>query len=213
MTKIAMADDHILLRNALGNLIDSFGNFKVTLMANNGQELIDKLNPQNKPDILLLDLNMPRMDGFETAAWFRENYPEVHILMLTMYDAEATLIRLLQMGVKGFLKKDIHPNELKLALETVTQVGYYYSYDTTGRILNLFRSMNEQALQRNLLSDQEVDFLRLAASDKTYKEIAMDMKLNPRAVDNLRDHLFEKLEVRSRVGLAMYAIKKGLVRI
>ncbi len=213
MTKIAMADDHILLRNALGNLIDTFGNFKVTLMANNGQELIRNLNETNKPDILLLDLNMPLMDGFETAAWFRERYPDVHILMLTMYDAEATLIRLLQMGVKGFLKKDIHPNELKLALETVMQVGYYYSYDTTGRILNLFRNMNDQALQRNLLSDQEVEFLKLAASDKTYKEIAMDMKLNPRSVDNLRDHLFEKLEVRSRVGLAMYAIKKGLVRI
>lgn len=213
MTKIAMADDHILLRNALGNLIDTFGHFKVTLMANNGQELIRHLNEQNKPDILLLDLNMPLMDGFETAAWFREHYPDVHILMLTMYDAEATLIRLLQMGVKGFLKKDIHPNELKLALETVIQVGYYYSYDTTGRILNLFRNMNDQALQRNLLSDQEVEFLKLAASDKTYKEIAMDMSLNPRAVDNLRDHLFEKLEVRSRVGLAMYAIKKGLVRI
>lgn len=213
MTKIAMADDHILLRNALGNLIDTFGNFKVTLMANNGQELIRNLNDTNKPDILLLDLNMPLMDGFETAAWFRERYPDVHILMLTMYDAEATLIRLLQMGVKGFLKKDIHPNELKLALETVMQVGYYYSYDTTGRILNLFRNMNDQALQRNLLSDQEVEFLKLAASDKTYKEIAMDMKLNPRSVDNLRDHLFEKLEVRSRVGLAMYAIKKGLVRI
>ena len=89
----------------------------------------------------------------------------------------------------------------------------HYNHGYTGRILNLFRNMNDQALQRNLLSDQEVEFLKLAASDKTYKEIAMDMKLNPRSVDNLRDHLFEKLEVRSRVGLAMYAIKKGLVRI
>ena len=97
--------------------------------------------------------------------------------MLTMYDAEATLIRLLQMGLKGFLKKDIHPNELKLALETVMQVGYYYSYDTTGRILNLFRNMNDQALQRNLLSDQEVEFLKLAASDKTYKEIASELNI------------------------------------
>lgn len=208
-----MADDHILLRNALASLIDGFGDYSVVLLARNGRELIDGLNPHQMPQVLLLDLNMPVMDGFETAAWFREHHPEVHVLMLTMYDAEATLIRLLQIGVKGFLKKDIHPSELKQALETVMQFGYYYSYDSTGKIMNLFRKQDSELIQKNILTEQDIVFLKLAASDMTYKEIALEMGLNPRMVDNLRDQLFVKFDVKSRVGLALYAIRKGLVSI
>lgn len=208
-----MADDHILLRNALASLIDGFGDYSVVLLARNGRELIDGLNPHQMPQVLLLDLNMPVMDGFETAAWFREHHPDVHVLMLTMYDAEATLIRLLQIGVKGFLKKDIHPSELKQALETVMQFGYYYSYDSTGKIMNLFRKQDSESIQKNILTEQDIVFLKLAASDMTYKEIALEMGLNPRMVDNLRDQLFVKFDVKSRVGLALYAIRKGLVSI
>ncbi|MFM7838661.1 MAG: response regulator [Chitinophagaceae bacterium] len=210
--RIAMADDHILLRTALANLIDSFGEFKVMIQARNGKELIDKLQPAVLPEIVLLDLNMPVMDGFETAAWFRQNYPEVPIIMLTMYDAEATMIRLLRNGVRGFIKKDVHPAELRLALQSLAQYGYYYSHDTTGKLVNLFRHQGEMALQKNVLTDIEIKFLELAASDKTYKEVALELELSPRAVDNLRDHLFSKLEVKSRVGLALYAIKQGLVK-
>src|SRR5690348_8000765 len=125
--KIAMVDDHILLRNALANLIGSFDDCEVILQANNGQELNTKLPGRPLPDVLLLDLNMPQMDGFETAVWLRDKYPKIHVLMLTMYDSELTLIRLLQAGVKGFLKKDIEPSELKFAIHSVMQSGYYYS--------------------------------------------------------------------------------------
>lgn len=213
IVKIALADDHILLRNALANLIGSFDNCRVVLEVANGSELMEKLKINNLPDVILLDLNMPGMDGFETAAWLRDNHPAVRILMLTMYDSDQALIRLLQHGVKGFLKKDIHPAELNFAIRSVVQSGFYYSQHVSGKMANLFRNGNgnTMALERSILTTQEIVFLKLASSDLTYKEIAMEMKLNPRAVDSLRDHLFEKLEVKSRVGLAMYAIRQGVV--
>ncbi len=208
---LALADDHILLRNALGELIDSFDDFKVIFLASNGLELIEFASKSQPPDIVLLDLSMPGKDGYETALWFKENLPQVHVLMLTMYNTEATLIRLLQAGVKGFLKKDVHPAELRFALQSLKQSGYYYSHNTTGKLVNLFRNNNENEIQKKILSEQEINFLKMAASDMTYKEIAVELALNPRAVDNMRDHLFEKLDVKSRVGLAMFAIRHGLV--
>ena len=211
ITKISLADDHQLLRNALASLIDSFGDCKVIHQVNNGEELVAQLKISPPPDLAILDLNMPKMDGYETACWLKEHYPQVQVLMLTMYNAEATMIRLLQAGVKGFLKKDVHPSELRFAIQSVIQQGYYYSHNTTGKLVNLFRNNSDASIQKNMLSDQEIEFLKMAATDLTYKEIAVEMDLNPRSVDNLRDHLFEKLDVKSRVGLAMYAIRQGLV--
>ena len=211
--KIAMADDHVLLRNALASLIDSFENCQVVLQAGTGKELIDSIKKGAVPQVVILDLNMPEMDGFETAGWLQKERPEIIVLMLTMYDSELSLIRLLQAGVKGFLKKDIHPSELQFAIRSVMQSGYYYSHNTTGKLVNLFlkKPDNTLALQRSLLSETELRFLELVCTEMTYKEIAMSMKLNPRAVDNLRDQLFEKLMVKSRIGLAMYAVRHGLV--
>jgi two-component system invasion response regulator UvrY len=211
--KVVLADDHLLLRNALATLINSFGDCRVTFHAGSGRELIEYVKNNTPPDVVILDLNMPDMDGFETADWMQKNYPAIHVLMLTMYDSELSLIRLLQAGVKGFLKKDIHPDELKFAIHSVMQSGYYYSNHTTGKLVNLFRSNPEgtMTLQKAMLSDQEVQFLRLACSDLTYKQVAQQMGLNPRSVDSLRDQLFTKLDVKSRVGLAMVAIKHGIV--
>lgn len=213
LAKIALADDHILLRNSLANLINDFGNCKVILQANSGKDLVDQITSGNIPEIVLLDLNMPDMDGYETASWLQINYPEIHILMLSMYDTDLALIRLLQYGVKGFLKKDVHPSELKFALDSIIESGYYYSHNTTGKLVNLFRKNNDSnyLIQKTLLNETEISFLKLVTTEDTYKEIAQKMGLNPRSVDNLRDHLFTKLEVKSRVGLAMYATKHGLV--
>jgi DNA-binding NarL/FixJ family response regulator len=210
--KVAMADDHLLLRNALASLINSFGNCRVIHQSGTGKELIEAIAAGPIPDVVILDLSMPQMDGFETANWLRSNFPEVHVLMLTMYDSELSLIRLLQAGVKGFLKKDIHPDELKFAIHSVMQSGYYYSNHTTGKLVNLFRNnpKGNMSLFKVMLSDQEIQFLRLVCSDLTYKQIAQKMNLNPRSVDTLRDQLFTKLDVKSRVGLAMLTIKHGL---
>ena len=215
LIKIAIADDHVLLRTALCNLIDNFGNCKVIHQSSNGKELLAHLKKGSIPDVLLLDLSMPEMDGYETATWLRDHYPDIHVLMLTMYDSELTLIRLLQAGVKGFLKKDIAPSELRYAIQSVMQTGFYYSNHATGRLVNLFKNSLKDAmtLHNTMLSEQELFFLKLACTDMTYKEVAQKMGLNPRAVDNLRDHLFQKLDVKSRVGLAMVAIRNGITTL
>lgn len=213
--KVALADDHTLLRNALSVLIDGFGDCKVIHQSRNGKEMMSAISGGAIPDVVLLDLNMPDMDGYETAQWLQQNHPQVHILMLTMYDSELSLIRLLQLGVKGFLKKDVHPSELKFAIKSVVETGFYYSNHTTGKLVNLFKNKTDgkMPLHNSVLTEQEIEFLKLACSDLTYKEVAQKIGLNPRTIDTLRDHLFEKLDVKSRVGLAIVAIRSGIVTV
>ena len=209
--KIALADDHILLRTALAAVINKNGNFSVVIEACHGNELIAKIEAGTVPDIILLDLNMPELDGYETAKWLQLNYPDIHIIMLTMYDTEPTMIRLLQAGVKCFLKKDIDINELRSAILSVMKTGIYLTNNTTGRLINLFRKRQDHSmLMKSMLSEMEMRFLKWACTDKTYKEIAKEMHLNVRAIDNLRDILFGKLEVKNRVGLVMYAVRHGI---
>ena len=211
--KVMMVDDHVLLRDALASLINTFDEFNVIHSVGSGHEFIRSLSEGYRPDIVLLDLNMPILDGFETAKWLYKTHPEIKILILTMYDSEIALIRLLKAGVKGFLKKDVHPNELRAALKSVADNGFYYSHDTTGKLAGLFQRDTEsnRFVEKAILSDKEIDFLRLASTDKTYKEIAAELNISPRAIDGYRDGLFEKLDVKSRVGLAIYAVKNGIV--
>ena len=212
MIKIALADDHKLLRNALASLIDSYGDCQVVMEANNGKDLCNLLEFE-QPDIVILDYNMPEMNGYECAEWLKEHYPCIHVLMLTMYDTELMLIKLLQAGVKGFMKKDIHPTELHRAIHSVMEDGFYYSTYTSSKLAGFFRDSKPTPFWEKLMSEHELYFMRLVCSEMTYKEIAQVMSMNPRTVDALRDSLFEKLDVKSRVGLAMYSIKHGLVSI
>ena len=206
-----LADDHILLRDALVPLINSFNECTVIGVAGNGLEVQTAIKKGMIPDILVLDLNMPKMDGYETAIWLHDNHPEVKILVLTMYDSEIALIRLLQVGVRGFLKKDIHPAELKNALLSVAEDGYYYSHNTTGKLASLFKKTNQGQIEKAMLNAVEIEFLKYVSTDLTYKDIALSMNLTPRVIDSYRDALFEKLDVKSRVGLAIYAVKNGVV--
>lgn len=211
--KIILADDHILLRDALATLIGSFEEFEVIAVAGNGEELVRSINDGHIPDLVLLDLNMPKMDGYETACWIQEKHPAINMLILTMYDSEIALIRLLQIGVKGFLKKDIHPSELRRALISVAENGYYYSHNTTGKLASLFQKnhSSQSSIEKAMLTEKEIEFLKLASTDLTYKEIAHKLSITPRAIDSYRDALFDKLDVKSRVGLAIYAVKNGIV--
>src|ERR1700683_2586172 len=210
--KIAMADDHVLLRDALAVVINGFEHCKVILLADNGRDLLQQMQKDFLPDLVILDLNMPEMDGYETAKYLRINYPEIYVLVLTMYDSEISLLRMLQAGARGFLKKDIHPSELKSAIQSVMASGYFYSQHSAGKLVNIFKKdLSGNHAERSGLSDNELTFLKLASTDMTYKEIATAMELSPRTVDNYRDSIVMKLNVKSRVGLAIYAVKSGVV--
>jgi len=212
---IALVDDHVLLRASLATVINEFDNCHVIIQASNGLDLISQLKNGLIPELIILDLNMQQMDGYETAKWLFTNMPSVKILMLSMHNTEMSLLRMLQLGVKGFLKKDVHISELKTAIEAIMNAGYYYSYDVAGKIMSIFRKSGDslELATKAVMNDNELTFLKLACTEDTYKEIAQKMKMNPRGIDNLRDHLFTKLDVKSRIGLAMYAVKQGLVTI
>lgn len=209
MIKIALADDHALLNDMLAKIIGGFEGYAVTLQAANGKELIDQLQPDNLPDLVILDLHMPVMNGYETAHWLHANYPSIYLMVLTMIDSDLSTLLLLQMGVRGVLKKKMHASEIKEAIRITIETGYYFPH---GRIVALLKPVESNIMLANniMLTEREILFLKLACGEMTYKEIAAEMKLSPRTVENYRDSLFEKLRVKSRVGLVLYAIKNGL---
>jgi len=216
MKGVVLVDDHVLLRNGLANLIESFGDYKVLFQADNGKYFIEKLQPKNLPEIVLMDINMPLMDGYETALWLKEHYPEIKILALSMYDNENSIIRMFKAGAKGYILKDCDPSELKTALEALITKGFYYSEMVTGKLIHTINTLDEKDSQvKNIvkLNDREITFLKLACTELTYKEIADKMFLSPRTIDGYRDDLFQKLNVKTRVGLVMYAIKNGIITL
>lgn len=215
MKKIALADDHTLLRKGVANLVQNFG-YTVVLESDNGRELTESIAKGNIPDLVLLDINMPEKDGYETSLWLKENYPDIKVLALSMYDDETAIIRMLKNGVRGYILKDAEPAELRTAIESVFNKGFYYSEMVTGRLMRTITDMEDEGNNSRKilnLTERETDFLKLACSEMTYKEIAAEMHLSPRTIDGYRDTLFEKLEIKTRTGLAIYAIKNGIVKI
>lgn len=211
--QVAVVDDHTLLRNALAKLIDSFDNFSVFFEAQNGEELKEKLRKNLIPEIILLDVNMPGMNGFETAEWLFENHPQIKVLALSMFSDETTIIRMLKAGAKGYIMKTAEPEELNLALISVVQKNFYLSEYISGKVVGGLNKNMELSDENVILTDKEVEFLKLTCSELSYKEIAEKMFVGIRRVEDYRNALFEKLKMRSRVGLVLYAIKKGIFEI
>lgn len=214
MATIALADDHVLLRNGLASLVSSLGH-TVLFEADNGEKLTEKIKA-TEPELILMDINMPQMDGYATTQWLKENHPDVKVLALSMYDNEASIIRMLKCGAKGYILKDSEPAELKAAIDAVLNKGFYYSDLVSGKLIHAINKIDDggndvSALAK--LNDRETDFLKYACTEMTYKEIADKMYVSPRTIDGYRDALFEKLHVKTRVGLVMYAIKNGIVTV
>ncbi|WP_421753547.1 response regulator [Croceimicrobium sp.] len=210
--KIAVVDDHSLFRKGLVTLIHQVDpKFKVVMEAANGKEFLAQLAANPLPDLVVLDYDMPIMDGHETTKALKKDYPGLGILMLTIKDDENSLIRMLKAGVNGYLNKDVEPEELQAAIRSVYQNGFHYTDNLTGKLVHAIRFPDKD--QGAKLSDQEMRFLELACSELTYKEIADQMCLSEKTIDGYRAKLFEKLEVRSRVGLAMFAVKNDLISL
>ncbi len=210
---IGLVDDHILVRRAIANLFMS-PEFEVIVQADNGQQFIHLMDHQQVPDVLLLDINMPVMDGYATAEWLKAQYPDCRIMVLSMNDDEHSVIRMIRLGARGYIVKDAEPQVLFAAIRTLYEKGFYHSELTSAR---LFRSVQGNPDGRGphalSITPKELGFLQLSCTELTYKEVADKLKVSPRTVDGYREDLFSKFQVKSRVGLALYAIKNGLVRI
>ena len=206
---IAIVDDHILIAQALSNIISKFDNFEVIYVCENGLEFQKQLKLQRIPDIVLLDVSMPVMDGFETALWLREHYSKILIMTLSMQDDENSLIKMVKNGAKGYMLKNSYPTELEHALNNLVEKGSFFPDWASSKIFMSIGNVTFNASQKIKLSNREVEFLKYTVTEMTYKEIAEKMFCSPRTVENYRDSLFEKLELKTRVGLAVYAIKNG----
>ena len=214
LLKIAMVDDHNLLRAGLATVLNTFDGFEVIFEANNGREFIDKLKTHPHPDIVLLDINMPVMNGYETAEWIKKNLPDSKILVLTMLDSDLAIIKMLNFGARGFLFKDSHPEQLQKALIQLRDIGFCLNEFYASRY-NPDTDTYEPSPPPTppQLSEKEVEFLKLVSTELTYREIAEAMKVSPRTVDSYRDTLFKKLHVISRVGLVLFAVRSGIVMV
>jgi DNA-binding NarL/FixJ family response regulator len=209
---IVIVDDHILIAKALTAILSNFEQFEVLYECQNGAELQEKCKVKsNIPDVVLLDISMPIMNGFETAKWLKETHPETLIMALSMQDDEQSLIKMIKNGAKGYLLKNVHPAELEKALDSLIKNGNYYPEWAASKLFNSIANP-EASNSKNLgISDREKEFLQFTVTEMNYKEIAEKMFCSPRTIEGYRDSLFEKLELKTRVGLAVFAIKNELV--
>jgi DNA-binding NarL/FixJ family response regulator len=210
---IALVDDHTMFRKGLAVLIDLFPGYKVLMDVANGREFIDQLDPEHLPDIVLLDIHMPVMDGYTTAAWLHEHHPGIRVLALSTMDSDTTIIKMIQQGARGYILKDADPKELQMAFEEILAKGYYYNEILTRKVIQSIHHGGSDSSLFPKITDREMEFLKQACSEKNYQQIADEMFVSERTVDGYRESLFKKFNVSNRVGLVLYAIKNQLVQL
>ena len=204
---VVVVDDHTLLSQAIGGMVNTFNKFKVLYTCKNGKEVSAKFSatPANVPDIVLVDVNMPMMNGIETTEWIVTNHPSVNVMALSVEDADGVILKMLKAGAVGYLLKDTKKEVLERALLELMENGFYHTKNVTNILIDSVSGRKNGA--HTEFKENELKFMRLACSEFTYKEIAEQMCLSPKTIDGYRDSLFTKLNVRNRVGLVMYAIK------
>jgi DNA-binding NarL/FixJ family response regulator len=210
---VSIVDDHKLFRNGIAELIGHFEEYRVISQSGNGKEFIESIESGIIPQMAILDIQMPVMNGEETAKWLQVNQPQIKVLALSMHDDERNILRMVKAGARGYVLKSAEPEELKLAMDQIWLRNFYHS-DLVAKVLvkNLIHGGEPTPIQFNL-APQELQFLQLICSDMTYKEIADEMVISTRVVDSIRENLFERFSTKSRIGLAMFAIKNDLVKV
>ncbi len=208
--KVGLVDDHILMRNSLAQMVGNFPNCSVLFQADNGRHCIQFLEKHIIPDVLLLDIAMPVMDGFETALHVAQHFPFIRILALTMSTDERSIVKMLRNGARGYVSKNISPEVLFEGITTMAEKNLFIPEDISRKLLSGLQLDLAEVVPVSALSEKEVEFLRWIPSDLTYKEISQKMNVSPRTVDDYRDKLQKKLQVESRMGLAIYAIRNDL---
>lgn len=217
--RVAMVDDHHLVRAGLVATVNALGAYEVTIEAGHGAELIDALAiAKEPPQLAIIDLNMPVMDGWATIAWLTEHRPEIKSMALTFEAGDDAMVRAVRAGARGFLLKNATPEVLRLALDSIRLTGYYHSdslqasLDRNPDRLTQHEREREEILAR--LTPRELQLLQLVCDEQefTYDQIADQLGLHRRSVDNFRIQLFEKFGVKSKTGLVLFATRWDLLK-
>jgi DNA-binding NarL/FixJ family response regulator len=212
--KLALADDHNLFRAGVQELIDDFENMEVLFSVDNGLDMVRLLETATiLPDVCLLDINMPEMNGFEVASKIKATWPGIKILAVSVYNSEFNIIGMLRAGAGGYILKDSKPDVLRKAIESLYDNGFYHSELVTGKILHQIINKPQHEVAVTDLNRNEIQFLKHCCSEMTYKEIADVMDISHRTIDGYRDQLFHKLQIKSRTGLVLYALRTGIATL
>ncbi len=204
---VVVVDDHFLLSQAIGGLVQDFKNFDVLYLCKNGQELLDKLKESGKniPDLVLMDIKMPILNGIETTEQLKKHYPIVKVIALSIEEDEFTILKMLRAGARGYLMKDTKKDILEEALSQVMESGHYY----TNTVSHILMDSLEKDVDTDL-KEKEIEFIKLACTDMNYKEIADKMFVSYKTVEGYRDSLYKKLGIKNRIGLMLFAIKHNM---
>lgn len=218
MSKISLflADDHTIVRKGLKELIECLGDYEVTAEFSSGKELVDALPQLNPPDLLVLDITMPVMGGREVMEYFRDREIGIPVLILTLDTTESNIIEFFKLGVRGYLRKNCTPEELKSAIDNIVQTGYYHNELLAKALSNNTRhKADERELVLSQLTARELDFLRLVCNEQeyTYEQMADILGVHLRTVDGYRKALFEKFNIKSKTGVVLFAIKYRLIEM
>lgn len=211
--KVAIADDHKIFRKGVILSLRSYTNLKFVLEADNGEELLEKL-PEFEPDVVLCDLKMPKKDGIDTTKLITKNFPNVRVIILTMYEDERFVGHLMDCGASGYLLKSTEPAEIQKAIRDVMRTGFYLS-PFVNKVL-IKKNYSKQKFNPNLttevvISEREKEVLTLVCMEFTAAEIAAKMDISSRTVEAIKDRLMERFGVKNSVGLVFYAMKNSLI--
>ena len=206
--KIAIVDDHTLFRQGVSSLMREYTELQIVFEAENGKQMIELIEKHQLPDVVLMDINMRVMDGYDSTIWLKINYPEIAVLALSMYEDDNSVIKMIRSGAGGYVLKESKPSELVEAIKSLNERGVYLNELVSGKMFRRFSHLPEVKF-----TTKELEFINWCCSELTYKEIADKMFISPRTVDNYREALFEKLNLKSRVGLVLYSIKNNLFKL
>ena len=211
--KVAIADDHKIFRKGVILSLRPFTNIKFVLEAENGDQLLEGI-PVNEPDVVLMDLRMPGKDGIETTRILSKQYPNIHVIVLSMYEDDRFVSHMMENGASGYLLKNAEPQEIRRAVMDVHEKGYYLN-NFVNRIL-LKKSHAKQKAIPSLnneitLTDRERDVLKFICMEFTAQEIAQKMEVSPRTVEAIKDRLMERFGSKNTAGLVFFAVKNNLV--
>lgn len=213
--KVAIADDHKIFRSGVINTLTPYANINVIFEAEDGEHLLEIMQGQI-PDVILMDLKMPKMDGIQATIKVREKYPHVKVIILTMYEDDNFIVHLVENGANAYLLKNSEPEEIYEAICTTFDKGFYFNENVNLALLKKVLHKNKQQFKPTFknevqLSDRELEVLKLICNEFTTQEISEQIFLSPRTVEGLRQKLLEKLNVKNTVGLVLYAFRNGLI--
>lgn len=207
---IAIVDDHTLFRQGISSILSENEEIRIVFDAANGNIMKEKIATHLLPHVILMDITMPQVNGYEATRWLKQNYPSVKVLALSMFEEDEPIIKMLACGAGGYILKESTAAELVFAIRTIATQHYFLNNQVSGKLIRSLQGDGKTPNAVNNLTANEVKFLELCCSELTYKEIATKMSLSVHTIDNYRDALFQKLDLKSRTGLVLYALKNNI---